>query len=112
MKNLDEEKLREEYTIKKHDGLEEAKRLDHIVKLPVYIFAYSFGVLGALILGLGMCLAMQVIGSGTGLMILGIMIGIIGIAIVSMNYPIFKHILQIRKEKYASQILLALNKKE
>lgn len=110
MNNYEEEKLREEYTPKKHTGLDEAKKLDKKVKLPVNIFAYIYGIIGALILGIGMCLSMEVIGSGTTMMVLGIIIGILGIIMVSTNYPIYKSFLQKRKEKYASAIILALNK--
>ncbi len=112
MKNYDEETLREEYTPKKRTGLDEARRLDRKAKLPAYIFGYTFGILGALILGVGMCLAMQVIGDGTGMMALGIIVGIIGIVMVSTNYPIYSRILKFRKGKYASSIILALNKKD
>lgn len=113
MKEFEEEKLREEYQIKsKKTNLEEAKRLDRKCKLPVYIFTYTFGILGVLILGIGMCLAMNVIGGGTTLMItLGIIIGVIGIAMVSINYPIFAYFLRKRKEKFSSAILIALNQK-
>ncbi len=109
MKNFDEEKLREEYTPKKHTGLDEAKKLDKKAKFPAYMFTYTFGVVGALILGIGMCLSMQVIASGVGMIVLGVILGILGIAMISANYPIYKHILMVRKEKYASQIILALN---
>lgn len=48
MKEFEEEKLREEYQIKaEKTNLEEAKRLDRKCKLPVYIFTYTFGILGA-----------------------------------------------------------------
>ncbi len=52
-----------------------------------------------------MCLAMQVIGNGTTMMILGIIIGIIGMVLVGINYPIYKRILDNSKKKYASDII-------
>lgn len=109
MKKFDEERLREEYTPKKKSAISEAIKLDKKVKLPVHIFAYSYGILGSLILGVGMCLAMEVLASGTFFMILGIIIGLVGIAMISTNYPIYKVYLRNRKEKYASQIILILN---
>lgn len=114
MKEFDAEKLKEEYQVKpKKTNFEEAKKLDRKCKLPVYIFTYTFGIIGALILGIGMCLAMNVIGGGTTLMItLGIIIGLIGIVIVSVNYPLYSIFLRKRKEKYSSAILLELNKSE
>ena len=55
---------------------------------------------------------MEVIASGPVMIALGVIIGIIGIVMVSINYPIYSKILKARKEKYASSIILALNKKD
>lgn len=109
MKNFDEERLREEYSPKKRTGLDDAKALDTKCKLPCYILAYTLGIIGALVLGLGMCLAMGVLVSGPLYMAIGIVIGVIGIAIICVNYPIFLAYLKRRKEKFASAILVALN---
>jgi CheY-like chemotaxis protein len=87
------------------NGEEGLFALNRKVELPAYIFAYGFGIIASLILGLGMCLAMQVIGTGIPLMVLGIVIGIIGIALVSVNYPIFLAIMKARKKKYAEKVI-------
>ncbi|MGN1320470.1 MAG: dihydropteridine reductase, partial [Acutalibacteraceae bacterium] len=56
--------------------------------------------------GVGMCLSMKVIGSGTTLMtVLGIIIGIIGFFGMGLNYPIYKKILEKGKQKYAFEII-------
>ena len=110
MKNFDEERLVAEYAPKKKTGLDEAIRLDRKAKLPALILAYSLGIIGALVLGVGMCLAMEVIGGGTLTMAIGVVIGIIGIVMVGVNYPIYTKVLRLRKEKFASSILLAINK--
>ena len=81
---------------------EELIRLDKKVKRPALIFSYLFGIIGSLILGTGMCLAMKVIGD---LFVLGIVVGIIGIVAVSITYPIHKKILSKRKDKYAFEII-------
>ena len=82
------------------------KKLDRKAKSPANIFAYSFGILMILLLGLGMCLSMQVIGSGsffaTGC---GILLGILGIIGIGLNYPLYKKILRAGKEKYAFEIM-------
>lgn len=57
---------------------------------------------GALVLGVGMCLAMEVIGS---MMPLGIVIGAVGIAMVTANYFLYRAILRSRKKKYAKEIV-------
>ncbi len=97
--------IRESYEEKSKSKYDELVKLNNKVSLPAYIFAYIFGVVSSLILGLGMCLAMQVIGTGTLMMALGIVIGCIGILLVSVNYPIFRKILANRKKKYAPQII-------
>ncbi len=104
------EKLIKEYSEKEFTELNELKALDKKVKTPPIIFAYIFGICGSLILGLGMCLAMKVIGNTTPLMIVGIVIGIIGIILISINYPIFKKMLKNRKDKYSEEIISKSNK--
>lgn len=82
--------------------LERLRKLDSAVRRPAEIFAYTFGILGALVLGAGMCLAMEVLGSA---MPLGIAVGILGIAMVSANYFVYRSILRSRRKKYADEIL-------
>lgn len=72
------EQIANEYSIKNESKVIALKKLDRKAKLPANIFAYSFGLIMSLILGLGMCLSMNVIGDGKIIMI-GIIIGIIGI---------------------------------
>lgn len=100
------EKIRNQYTQAEATKLDELKALDRKVKRPASIFAYVFGVVGALVLGTGMCLAMKIIGD---LMALGIVVGVAGIAMVSLTYPIYKAILKSRKNKYSSKILELTN---
>lgn len=86
--------------------VEELKELDKKVKTPALVFAYIFGVLGTLILGTGMCLAMDVFAlASTPLFIVGIVVGVVGITMVSINYAIYSKILSKRKAKYADQII-------
>ncbi len=102
------EKIREEYTERSVTKLDELKMLDSRVKKPALIFAYTFGIIGSLVLGLGMCFAMKVIGN---LMPLGIVIGAIGIAMVSVNYLIYTKILASRREKYRAEIMAIIDGK-
>ena len=82
--------------------LEQLKKLDRAARRPAEIFAYMFGIVGALVLGVGMCLAMEVIGS---MMPLGIVIGVVGIAMVTANHFLYRAILRSRKKKYAKEIV-------
>ena len=73
--------------------------------MPAIIFAYTFGIISALVAGTGMCLSMQVIGGTTMFTVLGIIIGIIGFACAGINYPIYKKMLENGKKKYAFEIV-------
>lgn len=62
----------------------------------------------SLILGLGMCLSMNVIGNGK-FILLGIVIGILGLIGVSTNYFSYKKILANSRDKYAQDIIRLAN---
>ncbi len=101
-------KIRTRYTEKEHTELDELKAMDKKVNTPVGIFAYIFGSVSALIMGAGMSLIMTDIGETVGLaapMIPGLVIGIAGMLMAIVNYPIYKGILNSRRKKYASQII-------
>lgn len=95
------EKIRASYTEKGTTKFDELKTLNKKVKRPVQIFAYVYGSLSSLVLGTGMCFAMKIIGDS---MVIGIGIGLVGIALTLTTYPLFKAILKRRKNKYAKQI--------
>ena len=99
------ESIAKEYAPKDNSKIVALRKLDAKAKNPANIFAYTFGIISALVLGTGMSLAMQVIGNGITGMILGIIIGVIGIIGCCVNYPIYKKLLQKGKEKYAYEIV-------
>jgi hypothetical protein len=104
------EQIANEYAPKQTTKVKALKRLDAKAKNPARIFAYTFGSISSLVLGTGMSLAMGVIGGGTPLMIaLGIIIGCVGIAGISVNYALYKKILASSKNKYASDIIKLAN---
>lgn len=100
------EAIANEYAPKKTSKTVALKKLDAKAKRPSDIFAYTFGIVSALVLGVGMCLSMSVIGGGTLISrTIGIIVGVIGIAGVSVNYPIYKKIRENGKKKYAQDII-------
>ena len=99
------ESIAKEYAPKNNTRIVALKKLDNKAKLPATVFTYTFGIVSCLVAGLGMCLAMQVIGSGTVMMAIGIVIGIIGFAGCGINYPIYKKLLEKGKQKYAFEIV-------
>ena len=99
------ESIAKDYAPKENSKIVALKKLDNKAKLPATIFTYSFGIISALVFGTGMCLAMQVIGSGLAGMVLGIAVGIIGMIGCGVNYPIYKKMLEKGKAKYAYEIV-------
>ena len=99
------ESIAKDYAPKESSKLVALKKLDNKAKLPATIFTYTWGIVSALVFGTGMCLAMQVIGSGLAGMVLGIAVGIIGMIGCGVNYPIYKKMLENGKAKYAYEIV-------
>lgn len=107
------QKIRTQYTEKEHTGLDELKELDSKVKRPANVFAYIFGSISAIIMGAGMSLVMTDIGAKIGVtdpMIPGIVIGVVGMLMAIINYPIYKRILGSRRKKYADKIIALSDK--
>ncbi len=102
------EKIRSEYIKKEGTQLDALRALDAKVKRPANIFAGVFGTISALIMGSGMSLAMTDIGTKLGItnpMVPGIVIGVVGMLMAILNYPMYKGILNSRKKKYADAIM-------
>ena len=67
------EQLANEYAPKDTSKVVALRKLDAKAKLPANIFTYTLGIISALLMGVGMCLSMNVIGSGTtGMFVLGL----------------------------------------
>jgi len=99
------ESIAKDYAPKDNSKIIALKKLDAKAKLPATVFTYSFGIASSLVAGLGMCLAMQVIGGGTLLTVVGIVLGIAGFVGWGVNYPIYKKMLEKGKAKYAYEIV-------
>ena len=107
------QKIRTQYTEKEHTSLDELKDLDAKVKRPANVFAYTFGSISAIIMGAGMSLVMTDIAEKIGLqnpMLYGILIGLAGMFMAIVNYPIYKGILGARRRKYADKIFALSDK--
>ncbi len=108
MNKNDQNFLVQKNTEKEHTAIDALKALDKKVKRPACVFAYVFGCLSAIIMGSGMSLVMTDIAEIVGIgkpMTWGIVIGIIGMLMAIVNYPIFKSILNSRRAKYADKII-------
>ena len=107
------QKIRTQYTEKEHSSLDELKAMDAKVKRPASVFAYIFGSVSAIIMGSGMSLVMTDISETVGInspMLYGIIIGVIGMLMAIINYPIYKGILGSRRKKYSDEIIALSDK--
>ena len=103
--NAEVQAIRKKYLPKSESKLEELKRLDETVQASGMVESLCAGIGGALIFGLGLCLAMQVIGSGLVMMIIGVLVGIVGMVGMLAAYPVYRKVFSATKEKYAPRIL-------
>ena len=94
--------IRKQYLPREADKMEQLLKLDRGVTQKGTTAAIIVGIIGALILGIGMCCAMVWMGD---LFIPGIIIGLIGIAVVSAAYPLYNRIVRKEREKIAPEIL-------
>ena len=103
-------KIRERYSPKEEDKMERLRRLDRQVTQKAKAISLVFGIIGALILGVGMSLAMSefrnILGAYKDMaMLFGIIIGVVGCVLVSLAYPIYNLVLQRERKKIAPEII-------
>ena len=95
-------KIRNKYLPKEESQLEQLLRLDAQATQKATMYAIVVGVIGALIFGLGMCCC--IVWRGV-VFALGIIIGIIGFAVISLGYPLYNRSLKKERERVAPEIL-------
>ena len=103
--NTEVQEIRKKYLPREESKFEELKRLDYTVQNSGMMESLCAGIGGALVFGLGMCLAMQVIGSGVFLIALGVLLGIIGMGGMLAAYPVYLKVFDKTKQKLAPRIL-------
>ena len=96
------ERIRRKYMPKEEDKMELLRKLDGDVTKPGTVWALVVGVLGCLVFGFGMSCALV---WRDFLLIVGIVAGMIGMAMMGLAFPIYYKITAIQREKIAPQIL-------
>ena len=104
------EAIRKKYLPKEADKMEQLRTLHAVPTQKAQAWAIAIGVIGALIMGTGMSLAMTELGEMLGshrefAMLIGIVIGIVGMVLVALAYPIYNRVLKKQREKIAPEIL-------
>lgn len=101
--------IRKKYAPQEHkeDKMEQLRRLDAQAGKKATAYAIALGVVGTLVLGIGMSLIMSDLGALLGALALpvGILLGIIGIFLVILAYPIYQRTLKKEQQKIAPEIL-------
>ena len=103
-------RIREKYQSKEEDGISKLRKMDARVSQKATAVSLVLGILGALVMGTGMSLVMTDLGVILGLtgvvgMVIGGFIGLIGIILVALAYPVYNKVLKKEREKIASEIL-------
>ncbi len=94
-------RIREKYIPREADKMEQLRRLDAGATQKGTVLSLVVGIIGALLLGVGMCCCMV----WTGLLVPGIIVGVAGIAVTGAAYPVYNHVLKTEREKIAPEIL-------
>ncbi|MBQ7360031.1 MAG: hypothetical protein IJW63_08050 [Lachnospiraceae bacterium] len=102
-KEQDEVKrIREKYADKQENKMEQLRRLDQKVTQKGTMMAIIIGVIGTLIMGVGMCCTL--VWQGVWF-VAGIIIGLLGMAVLGIAYPVYLNITKKEREKYGPEIL-------
>lgn len=101
------EEIRKKYLPREEDKMERLRKLHAVPTQKAQAASLTVGIIGALIMGTGMSLAMTDIGAalGTFAMVLGILVGVAGMVLVALAYPLYNRTLKKEREKIASEIL-------
>lgn len=87
------------------DKMARLRRLDSGVTQKGTTVSLIVGILGALIFGTGMCLALEVLAEGLSFMILGIIIGFVGMALMAVAYPLYLYVTEKERRRIAPEII-------
>ena len=101
------EEIRNAYLPKQEDKMDQLRKLHALPTQKAQAASIALGVIGALILGTGMSLCMTDLGAALGglAMAVGIPVGIVGIVLVALAYPVFKRRLKKERERIAPEVL-------
>ncbi len=95
-------KIREKYLPKQEDKIEQLKKLDASATTKGTIISIGIGIVGTLIFGTGMCCVLMWKGN---VFVIGIVVGVVGIAMMGFAYPIYQQIIKKERARIAPEIL-------
>ena len=103
-------KIRQKYMVQEEDLMTRLRKLDAKVTSKAIVISLTLGIVGALVMGSGMSLIMTDLSkvfkmTEISSMILGIIIGLCGMILVAIAYPVYKSVLKSERKKIAPEIL-------
>ncbi len=96
------EEIKKKYLPKEEDKMETLRKLDRSAEQKGTMYSVIIGTIGTLLLGIGMSIIMT---GAAAHFVLGIVIGVVGIAVLAPAYPIFRKVTEEQRKKIAPQIL-------
>ena len=101
------EAIRKKYLPKEEDKMEQLRRLHSIPTQKAQAASIAIGVVGTLILGTGMSLCMTDLGAALEhlAMGIGILVGLLGLVMVALAYPVYNIVLRKERQRIAPEIL-------
>ena len=101
------EAIRKKYLPQEADKMQQLRSLHAIPAQKAQSAALTVGILGTLIMGSGMSLVMTDIASSLGslALVIGICVGITGMGLVALAYPLYNRVLKKQRRKIAPEIL-------
>lgn len=101
------EQIRQKYLPKEASKLEQLRSLHASATRKAQTVSITMGIIGSLVLGTGMSLCMTDLGAplGTAALPLGIAIGLLGLILVALAYPVFNRVLKKQRQRIAPEIL-------
>ena len=103
-------KIREKYQPKVEDDMSKLRKLDAEVTNKATMNSLAIGIIGALIMGTGMSFVMTDLGAVFGLqgnlnLVVGIIVGLVGLVLAGVAYPMYVKVLKRERAKAAPEIL-------
>ena len=101
------EAIRKKYLPQEADKMEQLRRLHAIPTQKAQMTSLVVGIIGVLIMGTGMSVCLTDIGAALGslAMVIGILVGIVGMVLIALAYPIYNRVLKKQRDKIAPEIL-------
>jgi ABC-type antimicrobial peptide transport system permease subunit len=103
-------RIRKKYVAEeaREDKMMQLRKLDAGVTSKATMVSLIVGIVGILIMGTGMSILMTDIGKALGSqmsMIIGVLVGVIGMALACLAYPAYHRTLKAERDKVAPEIL-------